>query len=412
VHTNAFAAPAPRTTSGASAEAGAPADANKAARSDAAKADGKGAASSGKKPAKGDKTAAKGKSEKSDKTAAKGKSEKSDKTAAKGKSEKSDKTAAKGKSSSKSSKRSPVTDDARAVEAPRSSSKSARTTAPGDELPKGERRGREPAGRSIGAPNHGRLADGAKLDPSKVLRIAPGAQRWALPVLVHALERIAAMMARDHKSPPMFVGDLSAQRGGKLGPHRSHQSGRDVDIAYYATDLKGRPVKMNRFVPFDGKGRAKDGSAMRFDDARNWALVRALVEDRAIRVRYMFVTHELEDRIIGYATKRGAKRATVARAAEVMQHPDDIDLHDNHIHLRIDCPAHTRDACVPESVRGYDEDAPKADATSFAAAYREPAPPPPLAEPAGSAPPPEPLPKPVADSPATGAAAAPIETAP
>jgi penicillin-insensitive murein endopeptidase len=255
-----------------------------------------------------------------------------------------------------------------------------------DGKPKHEPKRREPPGRSVGAPNHGRLADGAKLDPSKVLRIAPGAQRWALPVLVHALERIAGMLARDHKSPPMFVGDLSAQRGGKLGPHRSHQSGRDVDIGFYATDLKGRPVKMNRWVAFDGKGRARDGSAMRFDDARNWALIRALVEDSAIRVRYMFITQELESRIIAYATKRGAKRASVARAAEVMQSPQDVDLHDNHIHVRIDCPSHTRDVCVPESVRGYDDNAPTADVAGYAASYPAPVVASPAAEPDLTAP--------------------------
>ena len=36
-------------------------------------------------------------------------------------------------------------------------------------------------------------------------------------------------------SHPLFIGDLSRQRGGYLQPHLSHQSGKDVDISYFYT---------------------------------------------------------------------------------------------------------------------------------------------------------------------------------
>ena len=58
----------------------------------------------------------------------------------------------------------------------------------------------------------------------------------------------------------MLVGDLSSEQGGKLSGHTSHQSGRDADVGFYATDARGRAVELDHFVAFAADGRAKDAA--------------------------------------------------------------------------------------------------------------------------------------------------------
>lgn len=204
--------------------------------------------------------------------------------------------------------------------------------------------------RSLGAPNQGRLEGGTLLRPSKTVHVAKGTNNWGLPQLVRAVRRAADAVVTKYKGPPMFVGDLSTKGGGPLLPHRSHQSGRDVDIGYYAVDGKNRPVLLDRFVAFDAAGRARDGSGLRFDAPRNWGMIRALLENPEIEVRYLFITAGLEKLIVEHAERKHARRELVARAATAMQNPDDVIPHDDHVHVRIGCPKGGRGGCIEESI--------------------------------------------------------------
>lgn len=203
---------------------------------------------------------------------------------------------------------------------------------------------------SIGAPNAGRLVGGVRLKPSRHLRVRKGASAWGLPALVHLLQRAAGAVAKRHGGSVMLVGDLSAKNGGALFGHNSHQSGRDADIGFYVANSKGRPATIDRFVAFGGDGRARDGSWPRFDDARNWALVEALLEDRRAEVRYIFVSSALRARLLAHAAKKRVRKDLVARAAAALIHPAGVDVHDDHFHVRLACPEKARDVCVEDSV--------------------------------------------------------------
>jgi len=168
---------------------------------------------------------------------------------------------------------------------------------------------------------------------------------------VGAIARAAEAVARKHKGSVLYVGDLSAKNGGPLPVHKSHQSGRDADLGMYGADAKGRGMPLRRFVAFDGAGRARDGSPVQFDDARNWALVEALLKDPEVKVRYLFVTNELRARLLNYASsKKTVRPELIARAASVMMSPENADPHDDHFHLRISCPESSREGCVEESL--------------------------------------------------------------
>jgi penicillin-insensitive murein DD-endopeptidase len=220
---------------------------------------------------------------------------------------------------------------------------------------------------SIGAPNSGHLAAGVRLKSSKHLEVRPGANPWGLPVLVRLLRQASDDVARKHKGSMMFVGDLSAKEGGFLKGHNSHQSGRDADVGFYVANEKGKPVRIKHFVAFDGNGKGRELPWAVFDEARNWALVEALLKDEHAGVRYLFITTPLRAKLLAFAARKHAPKDLIARAAAAMMSPEDADLHDDHFHVRLSCPEGMRDVCVEESIRrdkGDDTSSVEADESS------------------------------------------------
>ncbi|MGK3998989.1 penicillin-insensitive murein endopeptidase [Sorangium sp. So ce1024] len=203
---------------------------------------------------------------------------------------------------------------------------------------------------SKGAPNRGRLTGAVRLRSSRHVKVREGARAWGLPVLVNALRRAAFQVAKKHGDSALLVGDLSARTGGALDGHNSHQTGRDADVGFYVVSSKGRTLRTDRFVAFDDKGNAIGLPGARFDDKRNWALVEALLQDRQVEVRYLFVTDALKARLLAYAAKKRVPAELRARAAAAMMSPRGADPHNDHFHIRIACPASMRGACVEESV--------------------------------------------------------------
>jgi penicillin-insensitive murein endopeptidase len=70
-------------------------------------------------------------------------------------------------------------------------------------------------------------------------------------------------------TPPLPVGHLSARGGGRLSPHLSHQSGRDVDIGFFYLDQA-------RWY--------RRADATNLDLPRTWAFVRALVTESDVEM--------------------------------------------------------------------------------------------------------------------------------
>lgn len=178
--------------------------------------------------------------------------------------------------------------------------------------------------------------------------------QYGVEELVHALARAAKAVQGRAKKVMLGVADLSPQRGGKSLWHSSHQSGRDVDLIFYSADEKGRPLAPPErdMIRYDGDGKPYvRGSYVyndpiwqerRFDTARNWGLVEALLRDPTIRVQWVFVSQPLEDKLLSYASRHGAPRWLVEYAREVMYDPPDAPTHSDHFHVRIYCPRDDR----------------------------------------------------------------------
>lgn len=198
---------------------------------------------------------------------------------------------------------------------------------------------------SWGLPNRGRLVNGAALDAvgPHWRSIRPEVGRlYGTSELVDGLRWAAERLrAADPEAPPLALGDLSGEGGGRAPRHRSHQNGRDADVNFFWTDAAGTPLFSERMVGFDSRGRGTyAGKAVRFDAKRNWALVAGLLTNPYFgrRVRWVFVSRGLRALLLKEAAASGAAAPLVERAAQVLAQPPGSS-HRNHFHLRIACSA-------------------------------------------------------------------------
>ncbi len=196
---------------------------------------------------------------------------------------------------------------------------------------------------SVGTTSDGFLVEGASL-PDRGEGYVRGRRgeptRFGTPEMIAALERAARVVEEEHgRGADLRIGDVGSPRGGAHLRHRSHRAGRDVDILFYQSDAEGLPID-SRWHHFSRFGFAPDGGdTVYFDDARNWALVRALLNDASIEVQWIFCSRGIKWRLLRYAMAHETDETLLVRAAYVLQQPANALPHDDHFHLRIFCSA-------------------------------------------------------------------------
>lgn len=175
--------------------------------------------------------------------------------------------------------------------------------------------------------------------------------------LIGALVRAARNVERTRPGSLAIIGDVSHKTGGGSREHRSHQSGRDVDVFFYSTGARGVPVpptatpvhfdrqgKAIRWSPPSGTTAPRESVPERsFDTARNWAFVRALLMDPGVEVQWIFVQRDLTNLLLEEGAREGDSPALLARAAVVLRQPSDSEPHDDHMHIRVYCGTSERE---------------------------------------------------------------------
>jgi penicillin-insensitive murein endopeptidase len=287
-------------------------------------------------------------------------------------------------------------------------------------------------GLSVGSPTDGHLLGGSRLEDTPYLRVLPAYAsddaRWGLGSLVAMIDRSAKAVRREFPDAVLAVGHLSRRGGGDIDRHASHESGRDADLSFFIRSQTHHPLHSDHMVSFRADGTAPSWPGALFDDARNWALVSAIVQETHAHVTYIFVAAPLRARLLAYATHIGASPAIRTRAAELMVQPHGSLPHDDHFHVRIGCPSGMA-ACVEfptrarattrVTVRHHGSSAPVASARGMDPAVqpvtKRPAPhaaEPVAARPQAASPPAPAAPvSPVEDAPAPAASAAPAALA-
>ena len=197
--------------------------------------------------------------------------------------------------------------------------------------------GRPVPGQSVGAASDGKLVGGMQLpEGAGYYRRRPQAA-WGTNHAIHHIKR-AVSVVRNHfpKVHELAIGDISARAGGPLGEHKSHQSGRDVDMGlYFKKRPSGYPESFVR------------ATADTLDLAATWTLIETLAStarsDAGVEV--MFLDYELQQLLYGWAQEQGVSKH---RLGEIFQYPRGEASasglirhepgHDTHVHVRFKCP--------------------------------------------------------------------------
>jgi hypothetical protein len=156
---------------------------------------------------------------------------------------------------------------------------------------------------------------------------------WATPELAELIVEATAQVALDFPdSDPVFVGDISVEKGGPLPPHRYHSDGRSVDLGLF---VNGRqpPNGFVEVAPAD------------LDVERQWALIEAFLATG--RVEHILIDQAHVNRLVSWLRETG--RLSEAEIARVFPPPDADRLwamtgivrsaarHRDHMHVRLRC---------------------------------------------------------------------------
>lgn len=183
--------------------------------------------------------------------------------------------------------------------------------------------------------------------PSKLLRMPKhiGYKRvhrdaaYATAKTIYALKRGFDHVLRQHRlAPRVLLLDGSRLDLGPVGDHRSHQSGRDVDITYYQKRCPRDGCPTRRVRP------------SQLDVRRTWTLLHYWLRKGDIEM--MFIGHKLQKVLYEHAKKRGVSQRKLDKWFQYPHRPGTQggiirhwSGHENHIHLRFRSPTGTRRKC-------------------------------------------------------------------
>jgi len=202
---------------------------------------------------------------------------------------------------------------------------------------------------SIGNPNDGALRGGVPLPVGAPgLRFNPARDsgaRYGTVEVVRTLVEAAATVDRELGGLPVTINDLSLPSGGPLPHHRSHQSGRDVDVLFYQLGPDGQPIEsVGAFfdpsgvgVDFKDLADPSDDVRLTLDLPRTWLFVRALIESGHAQLQNIYVAEHIRSLLLQHAKSVGAPAATVERFEALTCQPS--YPHDDHFHFRFFCAA-------------------------------------------------------------------------
>ena len=139
------------------------------------------------------------------------------------------------------------------------------------------------------------------------------------------------MTSRYPGTVPLVIGDLSAEEGGRLRPHLSHQSGRDADVGYYF-------VGNRRLTHF--RTATRDD----MDAEKTWTFLELLMSTG--QVQYYFIDRKLHKPLFRQALAMGWTEDEARRIFEAPIGPANhsgiirhVPGHKHHVHIRFRCPS-------------------------------------------------------------------------
>lgn len=142
---------------------------------------------------------------------------------------------------------------------------------------------------STGYPHKGRLRRGARMPSSDLYTLKLPQFAFASTSTMAQMQRgIASFRRRTGFDGQVLITSISKRRGGKFDPHRSHQSGRDVDIGLLA---------------FPGFANGEKAHGAIADWGATWTLIREFINSG--EVERIFLEYRLQKKLYEAAKATG-----------------------------------------------------------------------------------------------------------
>lgn len=176
---------------------------------------------------------------------------------------------------------------------------------------------------SVGLPNTGVLVNAVRM---------PQGEDWVITVPSHAYgteetvrqlgQCITATRAEHPGSPRVMLGSLSAEQGGHLPPHKSHRTGRDVDVYFFR-----KP----------GATWSKAATLDDIDLPRTWSLLRCFVSTADVEM--VLIDKKVQGWLERYALSIGEPPEWIERLFHDKPHTKSavvrhVPGHVAHMHVR------------------------------------------------------------------------------
>ena len=183
----------------------------------------------------------------------------------------------------------------------------------------------------MGKASGGKLIHGEKMPEGPGYSYGRRAHVYGTNETVTYLIRcIGEYRRKNPDGPDVVLGNISRKGGGHLDPHKSHQSGRDVDIGY---------IHKKKYQPVTSMIGTNHRN---LDPRKTWDLLWCFLDTGAVDVMYMdtAVLEPLYEHLeVRNFTDRYLKKTfqypRKSRGGQVIQ---DYPGHHHHVHIRFKCP--------------------------------------------------------------------------
>jgi murein endopeptidase len=187
---------------------------------------------------------------------------------------------------------------------------------------------------SVALPSAGSLEGALPMveGPGRELKAIPW-KSWGSQTTVAILDHILTDWAeRGPTVQPILVGNMASRNGGRLPPHSTHQSGRDVDLGYPQKLPPGEVLNW------------REMTAQNLDAAECWELLFLLASTGTVEVIYIDTSiqkllheHAVAKKLLGQAQLRDWLEYGSRGGNPLVQH---VKGHTDHLHVRFRCQPH------------------------------------------------------------------------
>ncbi|MBK8256362.1 MAG: penicillin-insensitive murein endopeptidase [Polyangiaceae bacterium] len=193
---------------------------------------------------------------------------------------------------------------------------------------------------SVGDTSYGYIVGARHITEGESLAILPRQKGrdlgYGTDQMIRLLED-AARKFRARTGTKFWIGNIGRRGGGDIIYSVSHNSGRDADVALAYTTAAGTAIDPPDLVQVDSAGVSRDKEhKYRFDPARTWQTVRALLESSEAQIEFLFLARNLTEKILRHAAEKKEPAHLIERATVVLHQPAGAP-HDDHLHVRVAC---------------------------------------------------------------------------